>query len=276
MRSRRVSRLSFAHPPDVMQEVPRGTDLRGMIFREVRLLTRNRVNFVFSMLPTLVYLLLMNTSLSNLVGKIHYHGTTLPYATFLLPMVLMSATLSASMMAGMAMFQEELSGVATELWSYPLRRSRYLAGKIATGIGVVILQTLVALLVAVFVLNVHLAAANWAGLAVALVVTAATFNALYLVVALSIRDFQLFSILMNMSMPILLFASPSLYNTSDMPLVLRWISVVNPVTYGITAMRDAASFGLAAAWPWLLVFIIIAPIAYLLASTALLRRVTRM
>lgn len=271
-----MSRLSFAHPPGMMQEVPRGTDLRGMIFREIRLLTRNRVNFIFSLLPTLVYLLLMNTSLSNLVGHIQFHGIVLPYGVFLLPMVLMSATLSASMMSGMAMFQEELSGVSTELWSYPLRRSRYLAGKIAVGIGIVVLQTIAALIVAVLVLRVHLAAQNWAGLAVALIITAATFNALYLVVALSIRDFQLFSILMNTSMPVLLFASPSLYNTSNMPLVLRWISVVNPVTYGITGMREAAAFGLHAAWPWLLVLVIIAPVAYLMASWALLRRATRM
>jgi ABC-2 type transport system permease protein len=270
-----VSRLSFAHPPDVMQEVPRGTDLRGMIFREIALLTRNRVNFAFSLMPTLIYLLLMNTSLSNLIGKISYHGVILPYAVFLLPMVLMSATLSASMTSGMAMFQEEMSGISTELWSYPLRRSRYLGGKIAVGIGLVVLQTTVALVVAVLVLRIHLGLANWGGLAVALVITAATFNALYLVVALVIHDFQLFSILMNTSLPILLFASPSLYDTSDMPLVLRWVSVVNPVTYGITGMRDAAAFGLGTAWPSLLVLVIIAPIAYALASVALLRRAAR-
>jgi ABC-2 type transport system permease protein len=271
-----VSRLSFAHPPVAMEGPARGTDLRGMIFREIRLLTRNRVNFVFSLTPTLVYLLLLNTSLSRLVGKIHYHGTVLPYAVFILPMALMSATLSASMMSGMAMFQEEMSGISTELWSYPLRRSRYLAGKITVGISIVVLQTAVALLVAVFVLGIHLGAQNWAGLAVALIITAVTFNALYLVLALSIHDFQLFSIVTNTSLPVLLFSSPSLYSTADMPLPLRWLSVVNPVTYGITGMRDAAAFGLGSAWPSLLVLVIIAPIAYLLATSALLRRAARM
>jgi ABC-2 type transport system permease protein len=271
-----VSRLSFAHPPGVMQEVPKNTDLRGMVYREISLLTRNRVNFAFSLMPTLVYLLLMNTSLSNLVKQINYHGTVLSYGVFLLPMVLMSATLSASLMSGMAMFQEELSGISVELWSYPLRRTSYLAGKIVVGIGVVILQTIVALLVAVLVLRIHLGLANWGGLAVALIITAATFNALYLVLALSIHDFQLFSIITNTSLPILLFSAPSLYGTNDMPLVLRWVSVVNPVTYGITGMRDAVAFGLGSAWPSLLVLVILAPISYLLASAALLRRAARM
>ena len=77
-------------------------------------------------------------------------------------------------------------------------------------------------------------------------------------------------------LPILLFSAPSLYGTNDMPLVLRWVSVVNPVTYGITGMRDAVAFGLGSAWPSLLVLIILAPISYLLASAALLRRAARM
>lgn len=271
-----MSRLSFASPPAVMGEVPRNTDLYGMVFREIALLTRNRVNFVFSLMPTLVYLLLMNTSLSNLIKNITYHGVVLPYGVFLLPMVLMSATLSAAMMSGMAMFQEEMSGISVELWSYPLRRSSYLAGKILTGVGVVILQTAVALLVALMVLHIHLGLGNWGALAVALVVSAATFNALYLVVALSIKDFKLFSIITNTSLPILLFAAPSLYGTNDMPEVLRWFSVINPVTYAIDAMRDAAAFGLGSAWPSLIVLIVLAPITYILACAALLRRAARM
>jgi len=247
-----------------------------MIFREFALLTRNRVNFVLSLMPTLVYLLLMNTSLSNLVGEIEYRGVVMPYDRFLLPMVLMSATLSASLISGMALFQEEMSGVSTELWSYPLRRSRYLTGKIVVGVGVVVLQTTVALLVAVVVLRISFDWSHWAALALMLVVTSAAFNAMYLIVALLIHDFQLFNIVTNTSLPILLFSSPSLYATSDMPQVLRWLSTVNPVTYGVTGMRDAIAFGFEAIWPSLLVLGTLAPLSYLLASTALLRRAARM
>ncbi|ASW53565.1 ABC transporter permease [Plantactinospora sp. KBS50] len=247
-----------------------------MFFREFALLTRNRVNFVLSLMPTLVYLLLMNTSLSNLVGAVDYRGITLRYDVFLLPMVLMSAILSASLISGMALFQEEMSGVSTELWSYPLRRSRYLAGKILTGVGVVVLQAAVALAVAVAVLRMSLDLSRWLALGVTLVVTAAAFNALYLVVALIIDDFQLFNIITNTSLPILLFSSPSMYTREHMPEVLRWVSVVNPVTYGVTGMRDAVAFGFGEAWPALLVLGTLAPITYLLASTALLRRAASM
>jgi ABC-2 type transport system permease protein len=270
-----VARLSFQHRPPVRQDVA-VNDLRAMVFREFALLTRNRVNFVLSLMPTLVYLLLMNTSLSNLVGHIEYRGTEIAYDKFLLPMVLMSATLSAALISGMALFQEEMSGVSTELWSYPLRPSRYLGGKILVGIGLVVLQTLVALLVAVVVLKVSLGWLNWVALAVALVTTAAAFNALYLIVALAIRDFQLFNIVTNTSLPVLLFSSPSLYGTEQMPPVLRWLSTVNPVTYGMTGLRDSVTFGLGTAWPSLAVLAVLAPVSYALASAALLRRAANM
>ena len=271
-----MSSLSFRHPPGSTREVPAGTDFRAMIFREFALLTRNRVNFVLSLMPTLVYLLLMNTSLSNLVGQIEYRGVVLPYEVFLLPMVLMSAILSASLISGMALFQEEMSGVSTELWSYPLRRSRYLTGKIMVGVTVVVLQAAVALAVGVLVLRVPLPASHWAALAVMLVVTAAAFNALYLIVALLISDFQLFNIITNTSLSVLLFASPSLYTVDDMPQLLRWLSVINPVTYGVTGLRNAVAFGFDAIGPSLLVLGILAPVSYLLASAALLRRAARM
>jgi ABC-2 type transport system permease protein len=271
-----VSRLNFQHPPGVTREAAKGTDLKGMIYREFALLTRNRVNFILSLMPTLVYLLLMNTSLSSLIGRIDYRGLQLPYEVFLLPMVLMSATLSASLMTGMALFQEEMSGVSTELWSYPLRRSRYLAGKILVGIGVVILQTVVALLVAVTVLRFSLGWTNWVALGVTLVTTAVAFNAMYLIVALVIQDFQLFNIITNTSLPILLFSSPALTTTDNMPLVLRWLSTVNPVTYGITGMRDAMAFGFGVTGPALLVLGVLALVSYLVASTALLRRAANM
>ncbi|MET8147143.1 ABC transporter permease [Actinoplanes sp. NPDC049668] len=271
-----MSSLDFRHPPATIREIPAGTDLKGMVFREFALLTRNRVNFVLSLMPTLVYLLLMNTSLSNLVGEISYRGQILAYEVFLLPMVLMSAILSASLISGMALFQEEMSGVSTELWSYPLRRSSYLAGKILVGVGVVVLQAGLALVVGLLVLGVSLDLSNWIALGVMLVVTAAAFNAFYLIVALLISDFQLFNIITNTSLSVLLFASPSLYTVDDMPQLLRWISVVNPVTYGVTGMRDATAFGFGAIGQSLLVLGVLAPVSYMAASAALLRRASRM
>jgi ABC-2 type transport system permease protein len=270
-----VSSLSFQSAPRKLQASQKGTDFRGMLFREFVILTRNRLNFVLSLLPTLIYLLLLNTSLANLMGSIPYKGTEIGYDVFLLPMVLMAAVLSASAMASSAMFQEEMSGISTELWSYPLRRSRYLVGKMLVGVTLVVLQTVLALVLAIVVFQYRMPWDHWLTLGVAVIATALAFSALYLVVALSIREFQLFNVITSASIPILLFGSPSLYSVEHMPVVLRWFSTVNPATYGITSLRDGLIFGPGTAWRPMIVLFALAFVSYAVASWALLRRASK-
>jgi ABC-2 type transport system permease protein len=247
-------------------------DLSAVFYREYALLARNRVNLILGLTPMLVYLLLVNTALGNVVGDITYKGTQLSFAVFLLPMVLAMSVVSASGTTGMALFQEELSGVSTQLWSYPLRRSRFLLGKLLAGVSLVLAQSLLAILVAVLIFEYPFTLSGWVGLLVALVLASVAFNGLYLAAAILITDFRLFMVLTSVSVPVLVFTAPSLSTTQQLPLVLQWLSVVNPVTYAVNAMRDAALFGIGEAWVSLLVLFGIAVAANTLAGRALLRR----
>ena len=154
-----VSDLTFTNVPPVPSR--RAADLSAMFYREYALLARNRVNLILGLTPMLVYLLLVNTSLSNVVGDITYRGTRLPYSVFLLPMVLAMSVISASGTTGMALFQEEMSGVSTQLWSWPLRRSRFLLGKVLAGVALVLAQSILALIVAAFIFNYPFSASRW-------------------------------------------------------------------------------------------------------------------
>ncbi|GAA3171231.1 ABC transporter permease [Nonomuraea salmonea] len=172
----------------------------------------------------------------------------------------------------MALFQEELSGVATQLWSYPMRRSRFLLGKLLAGVSLVLGQSLLALGVAVVIFDLPFGAEGWAGLLVALTLAAIAFNGLYLAAAITITDFQTFMVGSNVSILVLVFSAPSMYTVDQMPVVLQWIAMVNPLTYAINGMRDAALFGFADAWVNLLVLAVIAVVTYAVAGRALLNR----
>lgn len=266
--------LTFENrPPD---SPDKATELSAVLYREYVLLARNRINLILGLTPMLVYLLLVNTSLSNLVRVISYNGTELDFPVFLLPMVLAMSVISAASSNGMAMFQEELNGVATQLWSYPLRRSRYLLGKLAAGVSLVLLQSLLGLGVAMLIFDFPFNVEGWLGLLVALTLSSLAINGMYLAAAVTISDFQTFMVLGNVSLPVLIFSAPSLYAIEHMPMVLQWVSVVNPVTYAIGGMRDAAVFGFAEAWPSMIVLLVIAVVTYSLAGASLLRRATKM
>ena len=78
--------------------------------------------------------------------------------------------------------------------------------------------------------------------------------------------------LSTVSVLVLVFTAPSVSPVEQLPTVLRWISVVNPVTYAINGMRDALVSGFGAAWPSLLVLVAVAAVTNVVAGRALLRR----
>lgn len=265
-----MAELTFKTAPPVA--VRRAPELPAVLYREYALLARNRSNLILGVAPMLVYLLLVSTSLSNVVGHIEYRGISLPFFVFLLPFVMAMSVVSASMTTAMALFQEEMSGVSIQLWSYPLRKSRFLFGKLLAALILVLAQTALGLVVAVLVFNYPFDAARWVGLLVALILASITFNGLYLAVAVSIKNYRTFMVLTNVSMPVLIFAAPSLSTTADMPLVLRWVSVIDPVTYAVNAMRDVSVFGFGVAWPSMLILACFGVAGNLIAGQGLVRR----
>jgi ABC-2 type transport system permease protein len=79
-------------------------------------------------------------------------------------------------------------------------------------------------------------------------------------------------VLINALGPLLLFSSPWFYPAERMPPVLRVISVVNPVTYGITCVRNGAILGFGAMWPLALALLAIAGCLFATIASVLARR----
>jgi ABC-2 type transport system permease protein len=248
------------------------TGMRATLYREVLLLTRNRTNLILAVVPTAVYLLLFATSLTNLVPTVRYQGIPVPYAEFTLPALMISSMLAAATSTGTSLFQEELGGMSLELWSYRLRRGSYITGKLAATTGLVLAQSLAALLVGVLVFRVGWPPSHWAALLIGTVLASLAFNAVYLLMATLLHDFQRFMVLINVLGPTLLFASPSFYPVQQMPVVLQWLTYANPVTYGIRCLRDSALFGFTGLWPWAAILAALAVLVYTFISRRLLAR----
>jgi ABC-2 type transport system permease protein len=229
---------------------PQHNAMRAIIYREFLLLTRNRTNLLLAILPTTIYLLLFSTSLNGLVGQLRYHGVLVGYPEFTIPAIMLSSMLAASTTTGTSLFQEETGGMAVELWSYPLSRTAYISGKIIATTLLVLVQSVAALLLGVLIFHVGWPASHWVALGLGTLVASLAFNALFLMLASFVHDFQRFMVLINVIGPTLLFSSPSFYPVDRMPPALRLVSMLNPVTYGIECLREGAIFGFRAMWPF--------------------------
>src|SRR6185437_3441541 len=99
------------------------------------------------------------------------------------PAIMLSSMLAASSTTGTSLFQEEVGGMAVELWSYPLSRTAYIAGKIIATTALVLVQSTAALLLGVLIFHVDWPVDHWLALAVGTVAASLVFNAFFLMVA---------------------------------------------------------------------------------------------
>lgn len=248
------------------------SDLWGCVYREFKLLTGDRTNLLLSGSSILVYVLLFGTSMTRFISTVEYSGRTIRYSDFALPALLVFAMVASATTVATSLFQEKLARMDIELWSYPLRKPMYVGGKIAVSVAMVLLQTGLALALALGVFRLSWPVANVPFILLGVVVAAGSLIGLFMLLATVISEFQRFIVLVNVLGPVMLFSSASFYPLESMPTPIRWASLINPMTYAIRAVRDSAIFGSSRVLVLDIVLALVAMSSWILVGRGLVRR----
>lgn len=248
------------------------TGLTATLGREYKLLAQNRVSLALGALPPTVFLVLFATSIVGIVGDIAYQGAHIGYEGFVIPAIMAMSMLAGAAATATSLFQEQTTGMALELASYPLTRTSYVAGKLLATTTLVLAQGLLLMTIAWALFQPDWRAEQLVAVLLAAVCSSLALSGVYLWASTLFRQMQSFMIAVNLATPILLFASPSFYPIDQMPFVLRALAAVNPTSYAIRAMRDALLFGFASDPTSVAVLIALAGVTLALTSRALARR----
>jgi ABC-2 type transport system permease protein len=161
-----------------------------------------------------------------------------PYIDFLAPGIMAQSALFIAIFYGIQIIWERDAGMLTKLLVTPTPRAALIAGK-AFAAGIRGMSQVIVILVLSALLRVGL---DWnplhlLGAAFVVVISAGFFACLSMVLAglVMSRD-RLMGIGQAITMP-LFFASSALYPASLMPGWARAITVVNPLTYEVEALR---------------------------------------
>ena len=161
------------------------------------------------------------------------------YIQFLVPGIIGMNILFSSTFGGLSVLWDREFGFLKEIMVAPVSRVSIVLGRIAGGATTALIQ-------AVFILGisytlgfkiVHISSIFLA--IVFMVLTAITFLGLGLVFASKMRDIQGFSIVMNFVIFPLFFLSGALFPLENFPVWLRYISKIDPLTYGVDGLRAA-------------------------------------
>lgn len=232
--------------------------IAGMEFRKLR---QDPSDLVTRAVQPALWLLVFG----NVMAKVRAIPTSGSYLDFLAPGILAQSVLFVAIFYGIAVIWERDLGVLQKFLASPTPRSAIVTGK-ALSAGVRSLAQVVIIYALAALLGVALAWNPLRLLAVLVIVMlgAACFATLSLVVASIVRTRERFmGIGQVITMP-LFFASNAIYPISLMPRWLQVVAYVNPLTYMVDALRGLMLAGTVA------VGTIALDVAVLLATTTAL------
>ena len=162
----------------------------------------------------------------------------LSYLDFMAPGVLAQSVLFIAIFYGISLIWERDLGVLHKYMVSPAYRGALVTGKaLSAGIRGLTQAVIVYLLAVAMGVRVRLTPVAVGGVLLSILMGAAIFSTLSLVVACLVKSRERFmGIGQVLTMP-LFFASNAIYPLSIMPRWLQWISHVNPLTYQVDALR---------------------------------------
>jgi ABC-2 type transport system permease protein len=161
-----------------------------------------------------------------------------PYLAFLTPGIIAQSTMFVAIFYGIQIIWERDAGVLTKLLVTPTPRSAFIIGKsFASGIRALVQVVVVLALATVLGVSLHISPTTVLGSFALVMLGSAFFSCLSMTVAgVVLKRDRLMGIGQMITMP-LFFASNALYPVTIMPQWLRALSLVNPLSYEVNALR---------------------------------------
>ncbi len=203
--------------------------------RELLRYFRSRARLAGSLGQPLLFLVALGFGLGPVFQKAGQGN----YFEFLAPGVVSMGILFTGIFAGIQVIWDRQFGFLKETLVAPVTRFEIVLGKTLGGATVAFLQGLIVLILTLLIgVKVH----SWTLFPFALVamfLIAVFFTALGITIASLFEDMQGFQLVMNFVVQPTFFLSGALFPLTGLPNFLKIITEVDPLTYGVDAVRGA-------------------------------------
>jgi ABC-2 type transport system permease protein len=194
-------------------------------------------------------------------------GYTKDYIHFLVPGVIGMTLISTSTIAGLSVLWDREFGFLKEIMVAPVSRLSIALGRIVGGMTTSIIQ---AILILVISIGMGFSFLNLPSLFLTIIIMiliSSGFIGLGLILASIMRDIQGFGLITQLVIMPLVFLSGAIFPLTNLPVFLRYISYLNPLTYGVEGLRRAlVGFSFLPFWLDLLVLCVFSLFTIILGS----------
>ena len=215
-----------------MSEIARGAWV--VAYRDLLTFVSDRFRMLASLAFPLLFLAIFGAGFANVVGRMA-GGVNL--VQFMYPGIIAQMVLTTSLFGGVSIVADREAGFLREILVAPISRAGIVLGKVAGTAGVALLQTLILLGIAPLV-GVPLDAGIVLRLVPIVVILSFGLSGLGIMIASFARSQQGFQLLMQMLVFPMIFLAGVFFPVDSVPLWMAVLSKVNPVTYGVDAIRQ--------------------------------------
>ena len=202
--------------------------------RELRRFFRQRNRVVGALGQPLIFWLLFSAGLGPSFRLPGVGDSQISFAQFFLPGTAVLIVLFTSIFATISVIEDRREGFLQSVLVAPIPRWSMVLGKLLGGTLIALVQALLFLALGMFV-GVHVSLLGWLGIAVLLFVLALALTGLGFVIAWQLDSTQGFHAIMSVFLLPMWLLSGAFFPPAGG--ILAWISRVNPLSYGVAALR---------------------------------------
>jgi ABC-2 type transport system permease protein len=212
--------------------------LRGMwvvAYREILRLWHDKARLASSLAQPLLFFVMFGAGFGRLIGAM---AGGVNFIQFLFPGIIAQTVFMTSIFSGLSVVWDREFGFLRELLVAPISRFGIVAGKVLGGAVLALFQACVVLILAP-ILKVHLSLGILLTVAPLLVLFSFSLSSLGILMASRIGSQQGFQMMMQLFIMPMIFLSGAFFPLNNVPPWLSLISKLNPLTYGVDAIRHA-------------------------------------
>lgn len=210
--------------------------LSAIVEGDIRKLRHDPFELITRMIQPAIWLLIFGQAMAKTKG---ISTGTLPYLDFIAPGILAQSILFIAIFYGVSIIWERDMGILQKIMASPAPRYILVMGRAIAG-GLRGLSQVLMIYILAWLLGIHV---RWEllaliGVLATVLLGGAVFSTFSLIIASIIKKRERFmGIGQVMTMP-LFFASNALYPIETLPGWLQTLSLINPLTYQVKALRN--------------------------------------
>jgi len=200
--------------------------------REFKKFFREKSRLFGTLARPLLWLFVVGNGMSSLIRP--HIGFS--YLQFIFPGMIGMTILFSSIFSSISIVWDREFGFMKEMLVAPISRLSIVVGKAISGTLISLAQAIIILLLTPF-LGLHLTLTQFLEVVVVSTLVSFCITSLGILIAARLTSFDGFNIIMNFLVMPMLFLSGAMYPVTSMPSALHFLTLINPLTYGIDALK---------------------------------------